>query len=158
MDRRRHASDEVVPTGGYSSMPNWRDSLTSVLCVAACCSVLFLAACSSITKDAIHATAFPGFDATGLNAAQASRLKQAEVDFNRVRSKREPLYAQFEQSLRDGGTRLYRGQGYLLGALNRINSRNGAVGRIVGPAILLEREITGRAPVQYEETRFVSVR
>jgi len=113
---------------------------------------LFLGSCSSL----VIATSFPGLDRTRLTADQAARLTVAETDFHRVRSGREAVHAQLEQTLRDGGTKIYRGNGYDLVSRHSIEHRDGTVGHIVGPSITLDRAITGGAPIHYEETRFVA--
>ena len=125
---------------------------TQLLAVAA---TLLLAACCSFGTRTITASSFPGFDTTRLTSDQAGRLRDAESDFRRVRSRREPAHAQLEQALRDGGTKIYRGRGYDLVAHYSFEDRDGTYGQIVGPQITFGREITGGAPVHSPPKVFV---
>ena len=80
-------------------------------------------------------------------------LARARADFELVRRRKPPRYAQLQYALRDGGTTVYQGQGYSLTAHKRIvGTRDGRAQYRQGPAIGLTKPIVNH-PVSYSEVR-----
>jgi hypothetical protein len=117
--------------------------------------ILSLTSCGSLNPQFATTARFHEFKITTITIDQAARLRKAEIDFRRIRSGLEPIHARCEQTLRDGGSKIYRGSGYYLRSNNTLEKRGGHFGHLVGPSISFGREITGSLPAYFEETHFV---
>ena len=118
---------------------------------------LCLAATFLLTACATHS--FPLLDHSRLTTTQLDRLNRAEIDFRRVHAGRQPIYARLQHPLlEDGGTEIYRGDGYYLVARHSIVHsifREGIIGYTVGPEITIEPSIAGGKPITHKDTHFV---
>ena len=129
---------------------NMRAKITLLITVA-----FTMAGCATSRIESATVGKFDQLDRSSLSLPQQELLASAKLDFNLVKARRAPVNAQLKYRLRDGGTRVYGGDGYTLIANGRMETRRGVFGQLVGPTITLERKITGGRPIRIEDTQFV---
>lgn len=92
-----------------------------------------------------------------LTLYQQHVLWEAEVDFHRALAGRSPRYAVLGQSLRDGGSKLYKGRGYTLMIYNSIATLGGKHGLTVGAGLSIPDILVDGKPLSFEQTQFKAV-
>lgn len=131
-------------------------AILSLLRGVAATAIIVVIGCATPDTAKSLPPAFGVLERSCLSRNQKRLLARAETDFNRILEGRIPQYAIAVFLIMDGGTQIYYGNGYELTSYRSMTERHGEKGYIVGPAIKLERKITGGNPLCYEQTTFVT--
>jgi hypothetical protein len=85
---------------------------------------------------------FSGVDLSALPSENALPLVQAKADFEAISSGGRPKFAKRTGGLLDGGTSLYRGEGYTIWRYKRLCEIAGVRGILYGAVIEFEKNIS----------------
>ena len=110
--------------------------------------------CAHIDEPTKTAAEFPEIEEADLSPRQSALLSHAKQDFSDVQTGSTPTHARKKSVARDGGTTVYKGDGYSLVAHRRYENQGSVWGRIVGPTLVLEPKITGGDSISIDARRF----
>ena len=116
---------------------------------------MLAAACSTSDRGPNMLMTFPGVSDVPGAVDPSSVLARAREDFEMLAKGRDPRYAQFESGLYDGGTRIFKAQGYQIIDHHRAEED----GRYtVGQTITFDESLTGGKVIEHTNARLGDAR